>query len=247
MQAPVSALMIVAHGDGGEARLNSNVQHLRDQLAKAIDLPVVYGLLKEPETFAGARECLGTSAEGTVLVMPLFMSDGYFVRVKLPQVLAANGFHSVDRMTPFGLMEDLVDLLEHRLKSLASMAGGREARDMRILMVAHGSRSGEPASRLRAESVAATLGARGLGHIHLAFIEEPPSVAAQLEAIDPEIVIGFFASEGTHALNDVKELVDERPGVLFHVTAIGIDEGVAPMIAAAMARRIERPVIAGFA
>ncbi len=238
MKVPVSAVMIVAHGDGGEERLNSNVQHLRDQLAKAVDLPVVYGLLKEPETFAVARECLQGKANGRMLVLPLFMSDGYFVRVKMPQLLRANGFDDIERMTSFGLMEDLVDLIELRLKSLAAIDGGRTPADLRILMVAHGSRSGEPASRLRAESVAATLGARGLGTIHLAFIEEPPSVAEQLEAIDPEIVIGFFASEGTHALNDVKELVDLRPGVRHHVTAIGIDEGVAPMLAAAVKTRL---------
>lgn len=238
MHVPVSAVMIVAHGDGGEERLNANVRHLRDQLAKALDLPVVYGLLKEPETFAVARECLQDAAKGRLLVLPLFMSEGYFVRVKMPQLLEANGFEGVERMTSFGLMEDLVDLIELRLKSLAAIDGGRTPADLRILMVAHGSRSGEPASRLRAESVAATLGVRGLGQIHLAFIEEPPSVADQLEAIDPEIVIGFFASEGTHALNDVKELVDERAGVRHHVTAIGIDEGVAPMLARAVKTRL---------
>ncbi|WP_447410806.1 hypothetical protein, partial [Clostridium perfringens] len=67
MQVPVSAVMIVAHGDGGEERLNTNVQHLRDQLAKALDLPVVYGLLKEPETFAVAHECLQNAAHGRLL------------------------------------------------------------------------------------------------------------------------------------------------------------------------------------
>jgi sirohydrochlorin ferrochelatase len=107
-------------------------------------------------------------------------------------------------------------------------------------MPAHGSRSGEPASRLRAEGVAATLTARGLGTIHLAFIEEPPSVAEQLAAIDPEIVIGFFASEGTHALDDVKALVDERPGVRHHVAAIGTDEAVAALVAEAVRVRIGR-------
>jgi sirohydrochlorin ferrochelatase len=235
---PISAFLIVAHGDGGEARLNSNVQHLAGQLARRLDIPVDWAILKEPETFGAARDRLGAASEGHVLVFPLFMSDGYFVRVKMPNILREHGFSDAERLTPFGLMVPLVDLIEHRLRSLASLSGGREARDFRTLMVAHGSRSGEPASRQRAEAVAATLTARGLGQIHLAFIEEPPSVADQLEAIDPEVVIGFFASEGTHALNDVKELVDQRVGIRHHVAAIGTDETVADMVAGVIERRL---------
>lgn len=166
------------------------------------------------------------------------MSDGYFVRVKLPATLREHGFADTERLTPFGLMEQLIDLIEHRLLSLASLSGGRHPRDLATLMVAHGSRSGEPASRLRAEAVAATLTARGLGTIHLAFIEEPPSVAEQLEAVDPAVVIGFFASEGTHALDDVKSLVDDRSNVRHHVSAIGTDESVARMIAEVVGARL---------
>jgi sirohydrochlorin ferrochelatase len=234
----ISALLIVAHGDGGEARLNGNVQHLTDLLRRRLDVPVDWAILKEPETFDDARERLGSAAQGHVLVFPLFMSDGYFVRVKMPTILTEHGFGDTERLTPFGMMDALVDLVVHRLRALASLSGGLEPHDCRTLMVAHGSRSGEPASRLRAENVAATLTARGLGQIHLAFIEEPPSVADQLEAVDPEIVIGFFASEGTHALDDVKSLVDERPGVRHHVSAIGTDEAVADMVAKAVADRL---------
>jgi sirohydrochlorin ferrochelatase len=233
----ITALLIVAHGDGGEARLNGNVQHLAGQLARRLDLPVDWAVLKEPETFDEARKRLGEAAAGRVLVFPLFMSDGYFVRVKMPKILRDHGFANTDRLTPLGLLDPLIDLIEQRLRSLASLSGGLVPADLPTLMVAHGSRSGEPASRLRAETVAATLTARGLGTIHLAFIEEPPSVAEQLAAIDPKVVIGFFASEGTHALNDVKELVDQRPGVLHHVAAIGTDEGIAGLVVDQVATR----------
>lgn len=237
-QSPVTGLLVVAHGDGGEARLNCNVQHLAGQLARQLDLPVDWAVLKDPQTFDQAYARLGTATAGRLLVFPLFMSEGYFVRVKMPVILREHGFADTTVMTSFGLMDHLIDVIEHRLKSIASLSGGREPKDLPILMVAHGSRSGEPASRLRAEAVAATLTARGLGTIHLAFIEEPPSVADQLEAIDPCIVIGFFASEGTHALNDVKELVDLRPNVKHHISAIGTDEAVALIVADAVRQRI---------
>lgn len=235
---PITALLIVAHGDGGEARLNGNVRHLTDQLRRQLDLPVDWAVLKEPETFDAARDRLGSGAVGRVLVFPLFMSDGYFVRVKLPNVLRDHGFFDTERLTPFGMMDEIIDLVAHRLRSIASLQGGGKAHGFRTLMVAHGSRSGEPASRLRAENVAAMLTLRGLGTIHLAFIEEPPSVADQLAAIDPEIVLGFFASEGTHALDDVKALVDERSAIKHHVAAIGTDESVAEMVAGVVLKRL---------
>ena len=239
MSAPSpSALLVVAHGDGGEARLNTSVQHLAEQLARLVDLPVDWAVLKEPETFAAARARLGAATVGRVLVFPFFMSEGYFVRVKLPKLLAEYGFVDPERLTAFGEMAEIVDLVAQRLASIASLDGGRLPADLPTLMVAHGSRSGEPASRQRAETVAATLAARGHGTIHLAFIEEPPSVSDQLAAVDPAVVIGFFASEGTHALNDVAELVELRPAIRHHVRAIGLDEAVAPMVAAAVARRL---------
>eukprot|EP01037_Dinobryon_pediforme_P022604 gene22604-23814_t len=228
--APPSALLVVAHGDGGEARLNDSVRHLAGQLARRLDIPVEWALLKQPETFAQAHARLGAAASGLVLVYPFFMSEGYFVRVKLPNTLAEHGFSSTMVLPPLGADPALVDLIAHRLRLLASLSGGREPADVATLMVAHGSRSGEPASRRRAETIATTLGARGLGTIHLAFIEEPPSVADQLAAIAPEVVIGLFASEGTHALDDVAALVDGRDGVLHHVRAIGTDEGMADLV-----------------
>ncbi len=227
---PPSALLIVAHGDGGQARLNDSVRHLAGQLARRLDIPVDWALLKDPATFAQAHARLGAAAVGPVLVYPFFMSEGYFVRVKLPNMLAEQGFAETMVLPPLGADPALVDLIEHRLRMLASLSGGLQPAEVAMLMVAHGSRSGDPASRRRAETIAATLGARGLGTIHLAFIEEPPSVADQLEAIDPNVVIGLFASEGTHALDDVAALVDERAGVLHHVRAIGTDEGMADLV-----------------
>jgi len=238
---PITAVLVVAHGDGGDARLNGNVQHLAGQLARRLDVGVDWAVLKQPESFTAARARLGVAADGRVLVFPLFMSDGYFVRIKLPGILIDQGFADTERMTPFGLMEPLVDLIEHRLKSLASLSGGFAPHDLPILLVAHGSRSGEPASRQRAEAIAATLSLRGLGTIHLAFIEEPPSVAEQLAALDPTIVVGLFASQGTHALDDVKALVDARPGVLHHVAAIGTDAAVAEMVIEAIDRHRRLP------
>ncbi|MEJ1159201.1 sirohydrochlorin chelatase [Prosthecomicrobium sp. N25] len=230
-----AAILVAAHGDGGDLRRNAAIRTIAERLARRVDVPVAWAVLKEPDSFPAARADLGTAAEGPVAVYPFFMSDGYFVRVKLPRMLAASGFPRPQLLPTFGTDPLVVDLLERRLRSVAALQGGCEPKDFRILLVGHGSGSGEPASRLRTEAVAAELGYRGLGRVHVAFIEEAPFVEDAFRDVDPQIVVGFFASEGTHALDDVATLVAERPQVLHHIAAIGSDLGVADMIAARIA------------
>lgn len=238
--AKITAVLLAAHGDGGEARRNEAIRALAASLARRIDLPVDWAVLKEPDSFAAARARLGAAAEGRVAVYPFFMAEGWFVRTRLPAVLAEAGFGAIERLVPFGLDPRLVDLVAHRLAEIASLQGGGRPADFRILLVAHGSGSGEPASRERAEAIAADLAYRGLGRPHLAFIEEPPFVADAIDAIDPEIVLGLFVSEGTHAIDDVAALLAGRPAVRHHVAAIGTDLGVADLVAGAVEDCISR-------
>jgi sirohydrochlorin ferrochelatase len=238
--APITAVLLAAHGDGGEDGRNEAIQTVAELLRRRIDLPVAWAVIKRPETFAAAREALGHAAEGTVAVYPFFMTDGWFVRTKLPKLVAEAGFGETVRLAPFGTDPKLVDLIERRLRRLASMEGGRSPRDLRIVMVAHGSGAGHRESRLGAEAVAAALGARGLGTIHLGFIEEDPFFDAVIGRLEPDIVIGFFASEGTHALDDVRTLVLESPFVRHHVTAIGMDLEAAGLVAEAVEDCISR-------
>lgn len=229
-----TALLVVAHGDGGENPRDDTVRVLAERLAKRLDLPVDWATLKRPETFAAARERLGVAAERLV-VYPLFMAAGFFVRVKLPKLLAEAGFGEAEILPVFGLDPTLVDLVEHRLRSIASMQGGREPRDFRIVLVAHGSASGDTGSRRATEAIAADLGYRLGTTPHVAFIEEAPFFDEAIGA-GAEIVVGLFVSAGTHALDDVAACVAKTPSVLHHVATVGDDAGVADMVAAALER-----------
>ncbi len=231
--AAISAVLLAAHGDGGEARRNQALRLVADDLADRVAVPVDWAVLKEPETFAAAHARLGRAAGGRVVVYPFFMSDGYFVRIRLPQVLARAGFTQTVLLAPLGADPRLLDLVEARIRGFVDDDGDATA-EPRVLLVAHGSASGEPASRRGAEAAAAALDARGLGYIHLGYIEEPPLVAEAIAAVDPDIVIGYFASEGTHALDDVATLVAERPRIIHHVAAIGTDPGIPALVAAAV-------------
>lgn len=239
--APPSALLIVAHGDGGAAPRDDTVRGLAERLARRLDLPVAWATLKRPETFAAARDALG-SAAARAAVYPLFMAEGWFVRVKLPRLLADHGFADAEILPVFGLDPGLVDLLEHRLRSLASMQGGREPRDLRIALIAHGSGSGDGGSRRAAEALVGGLAYRLGTTLHLGFIEEAPVFDEVIAGGEMEIVVGLFVSAGTHALDDVAATVAKTPSVRHHVATVGDDAGVADMVIAALANRIAAAV-----
>ena len=232
---PPTALLVVAHGDGGADPRDETVRRLADRLARRLDIPVDWATLKRPATFAAARERLGAAARH-LAVYPLFMSSGYFVRVKLPALLADGGFADAEVLDVFGLDPLLVDLIEHRLRSVASMQGGLEPKDLAVALIAHGSGSGDPGSRRASEAIAADLGYRLGTTLRLGFIEEAPFFDAVIGA-GAEVVVGLFVSAGTHALDDVAACVAKTPSVRHHVATVGDDAGVVDMVVASLARR----------
>ncbi|MER2604746.1 MAG: hypothetical protein ABTQ29_02860 [Siculibacillus sp.] len=232
------ALLVVAHGDGGTDPRDETVRLLAERLARRLDVAVDWATLKRPETFAAARARLAAARPDggldPVAVYPLFMSSGFFVRVKLPKLLAENGFVEPLILPVFGLDPGLVDLVEHRLRSIASMQGGLEPKDLAIAMVAHGSGSGDTGSRRAAEALVADLGYRLDAHLHLGFLEEAPFFEPLFAEVAPAVVVGLFVSAGTHAIDDVAALCARTPSVRHHVDAVGRDAGVADLVERAL-------------
>lgn len=228
-----SALLVVAHGDGGTDPRDETVRVLAERLARRLDLPVDWAVLKRPETFAAAAGRLG-AATARLAVYPLFLSRGFFVRVKLPRLLADAGLGDAVVLPILGDDPALVDLVERRLRAVASLVGGREPKDFRIALVAHGSASGEAEPRRVASAITADLDLRLGAEIRLGYIEEAPFFDGVVPGA--EIVVGLFVSAGTHALDDVAALVAKTPSVRHHVAAIGEDAGLADLVAAALAR-----------
>ena len=242
---PPIALLVAAHGDGGSDPRDETVRLIAERLSKRLDVPVDWATLKRPETFTAARDRLAAALRvgegplpGPIAVYPLFMSAGTFVRNRLPARLAEAGFAEIEMLPIFGLSPGLVDLLERRLRSIAAMQGGREPKDLRIALFAHGSASGDAGPRRAAEALVGDLAYRLGTPLHLGFIEEAPFVPDLMAEVRPEIVVGLFVSAGTHALDDVASAVAAAPEVVHHVDAIGRDVGVADLVAAALADAI---------
>jgi sirohydrochlorin ferrochelatase len=191
-------------------------------------------------------EALAALRGDPVCIVPLFMSDGYFVRVALARALAAGGARDGRRLCqagPIGLMPSLTEVIERRALGACAEAGLMPGR-CGLLLVAHGF-TGSAASREAAAFHAGTLAATGrFRWIDTAFLEEEPMIPDQLAAQAGDmVVVGLFAAPGGHAAGDVPAALaaDPRRGErrTLYTGAIGADPAVAGVIGAAAAAALD--------
>lgn len=231
---PKTALLVVAHGDGGPDPRDVGTRQLTARLAERLALPVACAMLRRPETLTEARAILfGASetwpaAERDLVVYPFFMTEGWFVKEKLPKMLKAAGFDNWLRLPPFGGDPALLDYLERKLTGIAARQG-RDRAGLNAVLIAHGSASGEAGSRLSTEATRDWLIGRGWTNVTVGFIEEEPFYDALIAERQPDAVIGLFVTSGTHAVNDVAGVVAATPSVKEHVLAVGLEEEVVDM------------------
>lgn len=231
---PRFALLIAAHGERRDGAGNDGVAALAADLARrGVADEVSVGFIKGVPAI---DEAVRAFAAAEVLVYPLFLADGYFNRVRLPQLLAkAGGRRRLRVLTPLGLDPALVALVADAAQAGARQAGFTPARTALVLL-AHGSPS-DPASRLATQTMAARIAALGrFDGVRAAFLEEPPTLADALAPVaGPAVVVGLFAGEGLHGGADVPQLMRElgRDDVAF-VGNVGAFAGIADIVAASV-------------
>lgn len=214
------ALILVAHGERGGLGDDRLVCGLVDRLSGCEHYRSVQGgfVSKDPSL----RSVYETLSPGPVLLYPLFMSDGYFVRRAIPRALAGDGISNhlkaapVHIATPFGLNPHLPDLVVE-LASRTIVQSGGNLRDFKLLLVAHGSKH-DAASRSATEAVAETINRTGpFAAVDKCYLEEQPFLDETLAATSgPTLVLGLFIGEGLHGSVDLPEAVEKaaRPGLL---------------------------------
>ena len=201
------ALLIVAHGERGGLRRDGLSHSLVDRMLETHvyrDVQACF-ISKEPTL----KTVLADLSPGPVLIYPLFMSDGYFVMQAIPQMLEAEIRHASNGSRGTGRPQSGLPKLVAQHGEAAAQAVGFFARDVQLLLVAHGSKS-DPASRNAAQCVASALAMEGrFAGIELAFLEESPFLDDQIGAVaGPVVVVGLFAGEGLHGGVDLPEAVD---------------------------------------
>jgi sirohydrochlorin cobaltochelatase len=232
-------LLIAAHGERRPGACNDSVTRLAAAIPACSPLrEVTIGFIKGVPTIAQGVRALGTSE---IIVYPLFLSAGYFTRVRLPRLLEdaqeADMSRSIHILPPLGVDPSFGALIIERL--LATALGHRMPPELtNVVLLAHGS-TGDPASRGAAEQVAAQVRQRLIFRsVRIALLEEPPFLADAVGyASGPLLVFGLFAGEGMHGAGDAPNLVAalNRAGAVFAGTITGLP-GIADLIAAAVAR-----------
>lgn len=238
------ALLLAAHGERRNGAGNDGVARLAGDLAaRNVAAEIGIGFIKGTP---GIAETLMAFAARDVIIYPLFLADGYFNRVRLPQlVAAAQALPAAPRrirmLPPLGLEPALVDLVVDRADA-AAVGAGWVAGSATLVLVAHGTPR-DPASRQATKSMAQRLAATGrFGTVRSAFLEEQPSLATVLAAVPgPAVVVGLFAGEGLHGGVDVPQLIGEiaRADVGF-AGNVGTFAGIVDIIAAAVSHASTR-------
>lgn len=210
-EAQQPALLIVAHGERGGERTNLLPMHIADLARRS-------GRYSQVETGfirsrPGVEEAASLIKSDRLVVYPLFMSDGYYVRRAIPEQLGLNKSGSdrwgrqVEVLQPPGISA-LFPASVGSIAGGAAARAGHDASGCHLLLVAHGS-SKSASSRLATESVRNAVELDGeFAGVHIALLEEEPGLNEQLRKVPgPLIVIGLFAGEGMHGAEDMAQAV----------------------------------------
>lgn len=196
-------LLLAAHGERRKDGENAGVVRLAAALsARNIFSEVGFGFIKGVPTIGAALRKL--TAEET-LVYPLFMANGYFARVRLPQLLSeatGKGWNrAVHVLPPLGLDAALGDLAIEKAAA-AAVRYNLKPSCCTLILLAHGS-SVDSASCAATMHLAEIARARGaFSAVHCAFLDQSPLLREVISADSPQIVVGLFVGEGLHGDED---------------------------------------------
>lgn len=193
--------------------------------------------------------------KGEVFILPFFMSDGFFVRRKIPELfqLADGQKSEMDRhlvqCDAIGVDPELADIVSLCVEEKAHEIL-ENVSDISVLLVAHGSLK-NAASREAALFQRDRLRAKmKFAQVELALLEEPPYIMQMLQELDAEkgrpiIMVGLFSANGPHAAEDVPEALaahlharDARSTAAIHyVGAVGARPEIVKLIQNSITRR----------
>lgn len=234
-------VLLVAHGERREGATNAGVWRLVEELRGAGVASEVGAAFLSGEP--PVAQALAVHRDRRVLLYPLFLSDGYFSQVRLPELLEAapKGRGSVETMPPLGLDPALTDLVRGIARRGAEQSGFAP-RNSALMLLAHGSTK-DAASRNATLALRDRIAGQGVfGKVLAAFLDEPPTLSEALSGhAGAAVVVGLFVGDGLHGGGDAPRLVAEMrsPQVVF-AGNIGGDRGLAPLIATSVRERLAR-------
>ncbi|HBY93901.1 MAG TPA: hypothetical protein DEP84_08000 [Chloroflexi bacterium] len=215
--SPDRALVIVGHG----SHLNSDsaapiMQHTAALRTRA-DVRALFSWVqpafwKEEPALGDVLSMLDCRE---VVVVPLFISEGYFTEQVIPRELGLSGpapYHElvdgkwVHYCEPVGTHPHMTDVVIRRARTII---GGEPVSpdETAIVIVGHGTLRNENSALATVNQVAA-LRARGLySEVEAVFLDQPPFVDQVTEVVRAGeiVVVPYFIADGYHTQEDIPE------------------------------------------
>lgn len=236
LKAQATDALIVAHGQPSdpeppEAALAALTERVQRHLP---ELRLGSATLANGNALENALETLRPDG----LIYPLFMANGYFVRTVLRRRL---GDTPCRILAPLGLDPDLPALAIEVIDE-ALHAQNLKPEETQILLAAHGSARGQAAAD-SARAFASRLRDLQPGlRVTAGFVEQEPFLPDLAPEIDaPCLCLPFFAMDGDHMKDDVRQGLAEAEFKGQVLPALGLSDGIPELIAAAlMAKQSQR-------
>jgi sirohydrochlorin ferrochelatase len=228
------AVVLASHGDRGGASPNAALAAQAEAVRALTGLNIATGVLKGERTIEHALAEAAASGATRIAVYPLFMADGYFMKVLTDRIRAAGILPEPSILSPLGVDPALPDIVI-RQSTVAAGEAGFDLAGTRLLVVGHGSKLGPASATATRKAAARAALARRFASVTTAFLEEEPFLEDALRAsTTPTVVAGFFFGDGMHAGEDVPDAIQETGANAIYTGAIGNSPSVAPLIAAAL-------------
>ncbi|MEX1034990.1 MAG: CbiX/SirB N-terminal domain-containing protein [Sneathiella sp.] len=223
-------MIIVAHG----SRVSDNAQDAAIQHAATLQQSNRYG--RVDIYFLARDEAIPILPDGEIFLLPFFMSNGYFVSNRIPELFELQGGRRIESDRQLYLCDALGT--DPELAGIIAAMAHDVCHDhdyapekIRLVLVAHGSEKSPAPAETTFLQQRAVEGRGEFAEVSVAFLNEPPFLeevlAAHHEDDAPLVLVGLFAADGPHASEDVPGAIANwrkqfaRNGEIHYAGAIG--------------------------
>lgn len=225
-----ATLILIGHGStqndesGAAVRLHAEALRKRGLFAEVLE-----GFWKQAPS---VLEALASARTPRVVLVPLFISEGYFAECAIPVALGfANagepGWTRIQRSAgralsyarPVGTHDLMTQVILARAREVVErypFPRAPQPRDLTLFIAGHGTER-DANSRRAVERQADLIRSRNLyAAVHAVFMEENPRIAdcAALAETRGLVVVPFFISDGLHVAEDIPVLLGEPAAVV---------------------------------
>lgn len=211
---PNSALLVLGHGSTVNPDSSApSWTHTNEIRRRGIFGDVQCAFWKEEPSLRDARFLFSAGTIHEVLVVPNFISEGYFTETVIPRELELKGAITTRASgqvwkycQPAGSHPMITNLLLSRAREVAP---GIQPAETALLIAAHGTELNDN-SAVAAKREAQRIRARSdYAAVMNVYMEEPPLIADwdKLTAAPNVIVVPFFIADGLHSYEDIPALL----------------------------------------